>query len=101
MTPPLLFDVQRKNRRSGILALMAEVLKFVGIVLGSSVGVALINWAASARTGAADRKAAADLQTQRVLHEATLQTQQEIHEAKLRRQADHDSARGTFLPLAE
>lgn len=80
---------------------MAEFLKYVGIILGSSVGVAFINWAATARKGTADREATAELQTQRERHEATLQKQREEHEAKLRRQADHDEARETFLPLAE
>lgn len=80
---------------------MEEVLKYVGIILGSSVGVALINWAATARQGRAGRQATAELQTQQEQHEATLQTQQEDHEAKLWRQADHDEARKTLLPLAE
>jgi len=62
-----------------------EILKYVGIILGSSVGVALINWAATARKGRADREATAELQTQREQHETTLQTQREDHEAKLRR----------------
>jgi hypothetical protein len=78
-----------------------ETFKFVGIILGSSVGVAFINWVAAARIGRADRTATAELQMQRERHEATLQTQREDHEAKLRHQADHDEARKTFLPLAE
>ncbi len=80
---------------------VAEVLKYIGIILGSSIGVALINWAATARSGRADRDATAELQTLQRHHEAMLQTQREVHEAKLRRQADHDEARKTFLPLAE
>jgi hypothetical protein len=78
-----------------------DIVRYLGIILGSSVGVALINWAATARKGTADRKATAELQTQRERHEATLQAQRAAHEAKLRRQADHDEARKTFLPLAE
>lgn len=78
-----------------------SLLKYVVIILGSSVGVALINWAATARRGKADRDTTAALQTQREQHEAILQTQREAHEAKLRRQADHDEAREAFLPLAE
>ena len=84
-----------------MLEFVEEVLKYIGIILGSSVGVALINWAATARKGEADRRASAQSQTQREEHEATLQAQKERHEAKLRRQADHDAARATFLPLAE
>lgn len=80
---------------------MEELFKYVGIILGSSVGVAFINWAAAARKGRDDRKATAALQTQREDHEATLQAQKESHEARLRREAAHDQARGTFLPLAE
>jgi hypothetical protein len=80
---------------------MEEFLKYVGIILGSSVGVAFINWAATARKGRADREATAALQTQREQHEATLQAQKESHEARLRHEAAHDQARDTFLPLAE
>lgn len=80
---------------------MEEIFKYVGIILGSSVGVALINWAATSRKGIADREATAKLQAQREHHEATLQAQKEAHEANLRRQADHDEARRTFLPMAE
>lgn len=80
---------------------MEEFVKYIGIILGSSVGVALINWAATSRKGDADRAATATLQVQREHHEATLQAQKEAHEAKLRRQADHDEARRTFLPMAE
>ncbi|MFZ5848873.1 MAG: hypothetical protein ACOYX5_15985 [Actinomycetota bacterium] len=80
---------------------MEEFLRYLVIILGSSVGVALINWAATARNGRADRDATAERQTRQERHEATLQSQRENHEAKLRRQADHDEARKTFLPLAE
>ena len=62
----------------------------VTIILGSSVGVALINWAASSWTARFQQRAA-----------ASLQNQKEQHEAKLRRATAHDDARATFLPAAE
>lgn len=62
----------------------------VAIILGSSVGVALINWAASSWTARFQQRAA-----------AALQTQKEQHEAKLRRDAAHDDARAAFLSAAE
>lgn len=80
---------------------MDEFLKYLGIILGSSAGVAIINWAAAARKGRADRAATAELQSKREEHEARLQAQREAHEARLRREADHVEARETFLPLAE
>lgn len=65
----------------------ADIVK---IILGSSIGVALINWAASSWTARFQQRAA-----------AALQTQKEQHEAKLRRDAAHDDARTAFLPIAE
>lgn len=63
--------------------------------------MALINWVASARTGAKQREATALLQTRKEEHERNLQRQTEEHAARLRREAAHDEARETFLPLAE
>ena len=75
--------------------------EYIVVILGSSVGVALINWVASARTGTKQREATALLQTQKEEHEGNLQRQTEEHAARLRREAAHDEARATFLPLAE
>ncbi len=71
------------------------------VIVGSSAGAALINWAASWRTTKSQQNSAKALQTQKESHEGALQSQKEKHEAKLRRDAAHDDARDTFLPAAE
>lgn len=78
-----------------------EVLKFLGIIVGSSVGVAIINAAAAGRTGRKNREATAALQTKKEEHEARLQGQAEDHASRLRRELAHDEAKKTFLPVAE
>ncbi len=80
---------------------MEEVLKYLGIIVGSSVGVAFINATATGRTGRKSREADASLQTQKEEHEARLQGQAEGHASRLRRELAHDEAKGTFLPVAE
>lgn len=80
---------------------MDEVLKYLGVIIGSSVGVAIINAVAAGRTKRKDRESTAQLQTQKEEHERRLQSQSERHAAKLRREEDHDKARETFLPVAE
>lgn len=80
---------------------MEEVLKYLGIIVGSSVGVAIINAIAAGRTGRKNREAAASLQTQKEEHEARLQSQAEDHASRLRRELAHDEAKETFLPVAE
>ena len=85
---------------SGMLGAM-DIGDYVVVILGSSVGVALINWIASARTGASQREATALLQARKEEHERNLQRQAEAHAARLRREAAHDEARETFLPIAE
>ncbi|MFE4464057.1 hypothetical protein ACFRCR_02960 [Oerskovia sp. NPDC056781] len=71
------------------------------LILGSSLGSALISWAASAISSRTLNRNALVVQSNEQMHAMTLQRQIESHEAKLRREAAHDEARSTFLPAAE
>jgi hypothetical protein len=90
-------DRHAAKRQAGVVA----IGEYIVVILGSSVGVALINWIASSRTASKQREATALLQATKEEHEGNLQRQTEEHAARLRREAAHDEARATFLPLAE
>lgn len=48
--------------------------EYVGIILGSSIGLALTNWAASSRIDCFQQRSAAAFQQQKEAHEAKLPT---------------------------
>ena len=95
--PSSLASAWLANRHAAVVG----IGEYIVVILGSSVGVALINWVASSRTAARQREATALLQAKKEEHEGNLQRQNEEHAARLRREAAHDDARATFLPLAE